>query len=255
MKSLNKLNLNFLLMALLATPLVSCADTPESAVPARDALTQTQPAEPGDEPTTETVHALKFKGTDTMGRKCNLYVGLLEEDHDGGHHHEAEEEHHLVMKLDYTTLDGHAPHDGEGSFYQYNASTGVYSDEDNASSDTNLVLLTMSLKDGSEAQPNDLNEYIQHAELEQYIRVQFTQNTDAHNFVETLEEALEAEDHSTVDLSVFNNKVQMISLGVAHGDHYHFPACMIQKVESIEETSFDIGGEHDDHDDHSDHDH
>jgi choline dehydrogenase-like flavoprotein len=220
--------------------MTACAETPNAVVPNDDVRNVEQV-------TTEdiTAHALKYTGSDSLGRSCNLYVTVLEDhDHD---HKSGDEGHHLLMKLDYETMDGHKPHAGESEFYQYNAATGVYFGEDEDSPETKLVLLSMSLKEvKEELDPNMLNQYIANAELEQFIRIEFASGSEAHDYVEALELALEG-DHSSVDLTPFKN-INKINMGLAHGDHYHFPTCSIQNPVAIEETTFEMDGHDHDHD-------
>lgn len=240
----------------------ACADTPDAAVPKRNnnnddgRQTATPPASTG----TNKIKALKFTGTHDHPLKssCNLYLALEEEDHDhGGHDHKAGE-HSVLMKLDFKTMDGHTPSATEGLFRQYNSDNETYLGEDEVSADTSLVSVGMTLKDGTEGDLNSLPQYIRNKSLAQYIRVHYKQNSDAHDFSELLEEALETTDTSTIDFSKFNI-IDEVSLGLAHGDHYHFDDCKKYTAVSIVEIEFDMDGnddhDHGDHDGHGHHNH
>ncbi|MCB0379308.1 MAG: hypothetical protein KDD33_12515 [Bdellovibrionales bacterium] len=198
---------------------------------------------------------MKYEGKDTQGRKCDFYVSIHEEEEDDEvteAERDHEHGHHMLMKVDYTTLDGHKPHAGEAQFYLYDSNTGKYYDEDSNQPDTTLSLLSMSLKD-PDATPdvNLINDYLANAELDQYLRVEFTTEADPEAFEEALEDVLENNTPISDNLDVFDN-IQLISMATAHADHYHFPTCLNYKPVSVEETEFEM----EDHDhDHDDHDH
>jgi hypothetical protein len=67
--------------------------------------------------------AVKFEGSDSRGRVCDLYLGLHEEhEHFAGDH----DHKHIIIKLDYATSDGHRPSASEADFYRYDSSTRIY---------------------------------------------------------------------------------------------------------------------------------
>ena len=190
-----------------------------------------------------------FLVEDFLNKKCNLYLSIIEEDHD----HEAlnkNESAHLVMKVDYTTRDGHSASPAESDLYQYNENTGTYFDVNQPSDETRLVALSIALKNGDKPDPNKLDAYLSNSTLKQFIRVSFNKETDNKLFMEELESILETNSPSSDQLNKLN-KVTGVMLGMAHGDHYHTPVCTGFKTSKVVETNF----EQDSHDDHGDDDH
>lgn len=231
--------------------LTSCADSPNSPVPGNSPSSQE-----GLESESITAMALKYQGTDAQGRKCDLYLGIHEEehgDHEDHDHEEHEHDHHLLVKADYTTLDGHKPNAGEASFLRYKISSSTYYPVNSTQPDTELSLLSMNLKEEKEElDPNLLNTYIKNGELQQYMRIKFSKEANHENFVHALDEVLEGEANLSEEKETLNT-IELLSLGLAHGDHYHFPTCFNYSPVGIEEVEFEMQ-EHDDHD-HEDHDH
>lgn len=235
------LRLSLLISSITFSLISACADTPDTVVPAKksfatDGQNRGSNTRPVQSKVTKVV-AIKFEGRDVTGKKCHLYLGFSQE------HHDKSEQSHLLVKLDYTTLDGHTPRASDGQLHQYNASTGIYYAPEESSPETTLVILSLNLKDGTKALPNLLNEYIKQAKLEQYIRVELSQDTTSSDFISSLERVLESE--NSAELSQLA-PIQLISLALAHGDHYHFPTCIGNKATRLVLTEFDLEG-HDHH--------
>ncbi len=243
----------FSLCFLLST--TACADSPESPVSGTSGDNSQQEEGQGQETSENlTAMAVKYEGRDTQGRTCDFFVTIMEEEGDHSAH-----AHSLALKMNYTTLDGHKPHAGEAQFYLYDSSNGTYYPEDSNKPNTTLSLLSVSLKDPDlVADPNLINDYIANVELDQYLRVEFNQNADVELFEEALESVLAGGTTLEQNLDVFSS-VQLLSMGTAHGDHYHFPACLNFAPVSVEETLFELAGhDHDEEEDHDleeDHDH
>lgn len=224
--------------------LTACADSPQSPVAGSGAKDNTGSGNVVEEEGSITAMAVKYEGKDTQGRQCDLYVSIHEEEaEEDGHQHG----HHYLIKLDYSTPDGHKPHAGEAQFYLYDSNTGEYFDEDSNKPDTTLSLLSLSMVDeDAVADVSKVNEYISNNELEQLIRVEFNNSVDAETFEETLESVLEGNSNIDDNLNIFNS-IQLLTLASLHGDHYHFPTCLNYKAKSVEEVEFELEG-HDDHD-------
>ncbi|NCN41049.1 hypothetical protein GW916_07335 [bacterium] len=238
--------LHVLLLSLFFS-VTACADSPQSPVGpiASNGSLGGEGTGQGEE---VSVLALKYEGRDGRGRSCNLFV-VLEE----GHHESQEHDHHFLMKADYATSDGHRPHAGEANFYLYDGATGTYYDKDSSQPDTILSLLSLSLKD-SQLVPdvNLIDDYISRGELEQYLRVDFVSSANSKAFEEALEKVLDGQSAVTDELAVFDT-VQLLNMGTAHGDHYHFPTCTNFRPVGLEETEFEMEGhDHDHGDDHGD---
>ena len=250
--------LSVLLFSMLFS-LAACADSPQSPVSKpSDGDNKGISLEEDSEDHSEdsfTALAVKYEGQDTQGRQCDFYVTISEEE-EGHEGHEHEHESHILVKMDYETLDGHRPHDSEALFYLYDKKNGTYYDEDSNQANATLSLLSLSLKDPDVVPDvSKINEYIKDGELDQYIRVEFSQGVDSGTFKETLHELVEGKGSIDNKLGVLN-RIQLISIGAAHGDHYHFPTCLGYQPVSLETVEFDLGGHDDDHDhgDHDDHD-
>ncbi len=228
------------LLSILFLSLVACADTPEAAVGPLTTKTGAIESE------TIIAEAVKYIGRDSRGRKCNFYVSITN-DHDG-HDHRIED--HLLIKMDYSTADGHRPLDSEASIYFYNTSSGSYSKSANNSSVPALVSM---IADHEHNNPNDIDSLIDEGELEQYVRVELSSEVNTKSFINTLEAVIEGEKTLNSTLNILDT-VDVISLGLAHGDHYHFPSCFNFQADSVEVIEFELDAAHD-HDHGHGHDH
>ncbi len=236
---------------LLIFTLISCADSPDSSVAPNPDNNQ-QAITPEAE--TVIAMAVKYEGKDNDAKTCNFYVALVEEEHeDGDNHDHREEGHHLLMKVDYS-IHGHSPSAGEGKFLKYNESTNVYYDEDSNEPSTIPVLLSLSLKESSEEElnPNSLRQYEEEGLLKQYLRIEFKDSTDPHNFIENLEAVVEDEAELTNKLDVLDS-VSFLNMKVVHHDHYDGATCKNYKPVGVEEVDFVLDGHDEDNHDH-DHD-
>lgn len=231
-----------LLQALMFCTLLSiaaCADSPISAVNSPSANPILENEDHKEEDGVSTL-AVKYEGKDTQGRQCDFFVAVSNDD-SADTHGDPSHEHHYLMKVDYVTLDGHRLHASEGRFYLYNSQTGNYYEQSSNQPDTTLSMLSVNLKDpDAKVDVNFINDYLANGELEQYLRVEFAKNVDAEQFEHALIDVLAGTVPLNDKLNVFDN-IQLISMGTAHGDHYHFPICLNYKAVGLEVTAFGAG--------------
>lgn len=242
----NKLFICILCLAGFST--TACAETPSAVVPTANYGSATEA--PHEEEESFKLTALKYSGSDFFGQQCDLYVSLVEEEHEA----EESEEHHdarFIAKLDYQ-VHGNSPADIFVDFYSYSLKEQVFYSIDEPTETTFPVLYSVTLKNGAEGNPNESGHYEAEGELSQSFRLDFDKNLDVNAFVEALEESVEG---GAVDAVVLD-QVKRVVLKVAHVGHYDPAACSDFSFAGVEEAVSFEAGHHDDHegDDH-DHDH
>lgn len=244
----NTFRLQYILLFSMIFSVTACADSPRSPISGTIGHHKQDINNNGSHENSIIALAVKYEGKDTQGRKCDFYATLSKESEG----HNSTHAHPILMKVDFTTLDGHRPHAGEAQFYLYDRNSGTYYDQHSNQPNTILSLLSLNLRDSDEMpNVNQINDYLAHSELEQYLRVEFAQGANGKLFEKTLDAVLKGNSSINDNLNIFD-RIQLITMATAHGDHYHFPTCLNYQPVSVEETEFDLRGH--DHDD-SDHGH
>lgn len=214
----------------LALLLSACAE------PVSNASTHTPKAQ--DQTTTEIqAKAIKYIGRTPIGQTCNLYISQHE---DLGY----------LLKIEHSTHDGHQPSDDKGEMVSFLPENGRFYDIEDSPEGAKLTLSAIRLNDENLTPDlNQLTEYIQNVQLEQFLKVNFTDGLDLAAFETAIHLALEHDEFNSAQLNMVSS-LDMITL---HIDHYHNPSCMNFSPDSINEVEFKLG--HDDGDHDHDHDH
>ena len=78
--------------------------------------------------------------------------------------------------------------------------------------------------------PNQINNYINNVTLSQFSRIDFAAGVNSTSFRASLESALTNGSNFASNFDSLD-KINLVTLGLLHNDHYHFPTCINMRLQ------------------------